>query len=191
MIKALFPTKIYSYTHYPTVQEDMLKTVAEGRKQFNNAATSGVRQQVKLVYYRGLIQFYKICGRFADQIAANSTWTRDHCKSLWNPGAALRTIYPPCGIDEFKKIAFDGGLVSAPRRRCNIVLSFAQFRPEKDHLKQLEIWKAVLEDPEIPDDATLVMVGSCRDETDEKLVSNILKKAKDLGIQERIRIEKN
>jgi len=32
LIKALFPTKIYSYTHYPTVQEDMLKTVAEGRK---------------------------------------------------------------------------------------------------------------------------------------------------------------
>lgn len=55
----------------------------------------------------------------------------------------------------------------------------------------MEIWKAVLEDPDVPKDATLVMVGSCRDETDEKLVSNILIKAKELGIEDRIRIEKN
>lgn len=47
--------------------------------------------------------------------------------------------------------------------RKNIVLSFAQFRPEKEHLKQLEIWNKVLSENAVPKDALLVMVGSVRE----------------------------
>lgn len=112
LVKVMFPTKIFSYTHYPTVSEDMVATVAEGRKQFNNEATGGPKQMIKLVYYRILIGLYKICGRFADQVAANSSWTHGHCKSLWHPGEALQTLYPPCGIDEFKVIHPDGGFIN-------------------------------------------------------------------------------
>lgn len=36
LVKVFFGCKIFSYTHYPTVSEDMIKTVADGRKQFNN-----------------------------------------------------------------------------------------------------------------------------------------------------------
>ena len=43
--------------------------------------------------------------------------------------------YPPCGVDEFKIIELKGGFFNGKPGRENIVLSFAQFRPEKDHLK--------------------------------------------------------
>lgn len=71
------------------------------------------------------------------------------------------------------------------------MLSFAQFRPEKDHLKQVEIWKHVLEDKEVPGDAKLVMVGTCRNEADEKIIDDIKAKAKELGVAQSIEIEKN
>ena len=64
--------------------------------------------------------------------------------------------------------------------RKNVVLSFAQFRPEKEHMKQLEIWKKVIEDPGVPRDAVLIMVGTCREgnAADEKIVSDIQRVAK-------------
>lgn len=81
-------------------------------------------------------------------MACNSSWTRSHIEQLWNP-KNVRTIYPPCDTDFFiDSIKLDGGLASqgsdalkkaygdpaAERsKRQNIVLSFAQFRPEKDH----------------------------------------------------------
>jgi len=33
-----------------------------------------------------LIRFYKLCGMFADEVAANSSWTRGHMDDLWNKG---------------------------------------------------------------------------------------------------------
>ena len=102
-----------------------------------------------------------------------------------------RDRYPPCGIEDFANIHPDGGFNNGRRGRSNIVLSFAQFRPEKDHLKQLDIWKKVLEDPEIPPDAVLQMVGTCRNEADAQIVVDIEKKAQQLGIAHRVAVVKN
>lgn len=143
-------------------------------------------QQVKQYYYMALIVFYRLCGRFASQVAANSSWTRGHVDDLWNLSSdRAETIYPPCG-EEFNVIDLNA-------KRENIVVSFAQFRPEKEHLKQLEIWKQVLDDSSVPEDSTLVMIGTCREgvESDEKIVRDIEARAKELGIYNRIRIEKN
>lgn len=65
-VKVLFGCKLYSYTHYPIVSNDMIKTVSEGTVQFNNKAMSPLAKNIKIVYYNILIQFYKFCGRFAD-----------------------------------------------------------------------------------------------------------------------------
>jgi alpha-1,2-mannosyltransferase len=80
-VKILFGAKIYSYTHYPTMSTDMLNDVRSEKAQFNNKNTH--LKQVKLAYYNILILFYKWCGLYADQVAANSSWTRGHMDSLW------------------------------------------------------------------------------------------------------------
>jgi alpha-1,2-mannosyltransferase len=74
--------------------------------------------------------------------------------------------------------------------RQNVVLSFAQFRPEKEHLKQLEIWNKVLASGI---DATLVMVGSVRDNVpgDQEIVDQLQSRALSLGISDKVRIEVN
>jgi hypothetical protein len=56
--------------------------------------------------------------------------------------------------------------LDTPRR--NILVSFAQFRPEKQHSLQLVIWKESL--LSLPKDAKFVMVGATRGKEDELLV---------------------
>lgn len=83
---------------------------------------------MKEYYYEALIKFYSFCGLFTDQVAANSSWTREHLDKLWGlPDKRIKTLYPPCGVEEFQSLDLDN--------RENIVVSFAQFRPEKEHLK--------------------------------------------------------
>jgi hypothetical protein len=84
--------------------------------------------QIKLVYYWSIYWFYKFCGIFADEVAANSSWTRKHMDELWNKGEAIQTIYPPCDTSDFiSRIKLDSKV------RQNVMISFAQFRPEKQH----------------------------------------------------------
>mmetsp|Transcript_22444 Transcript_22444/g.34720 ORF Transcript_22444/g.34720 Transcript_22444/m.34720 type:complete len:129 (+) Transcript_22444:548-934(+) len=119
-VKVLFGPKIYSYTHYPIVSNDMLKVVETGAAQFNNKgniAKNPVMRQVKMVYYRILILFYKVCGMAADQVAANSSWTRGHMDALW--GGKIQTIYPPCDTSEFEQ------RISNEAERSNTMISFA------------------------------------------------------------------
>lgn len=60
-VKLMFGfTKIYSYTHYPTLSTDMVQDVKSDKKQFNNNVSK--LKQAKLVYYNILIKFYKWCG---------------------------------------------------------------------------------------------------------------------------------
>lgn len=121
-VQLLFGIRVYSYTHYPIVSEDMVKTVASKEVQFNNnrsISESPLKMSVKQYYYRLLIQFYKTCGFFADEVAANSSWTRAHMDSLWNKGDRIKTIYPPCDTSEFIKN------ISLSKPRENMMISFA------------------------------------------------------------------
>ena len=51
------------------------------------------------------------------------------------------------------------------------MVSFAQFRPEKDHKLQLQIWKQAL--PKLPKDALFILIGATRGEDDEKLLEGL------------------
>ena len=83
LVKILFGCQIVSYTHYPTISSDMLKQI--DTNQFNNrVAGSFVLRSVKRIYYMILKLAYSFCGRFADAIAANSSWTEAHLLALWN-----------------------------------------------------------------------------------------------------------
>lgn len=78
-------------------------------------------------------------------------------------------------------INIDGGLSKGTEKqikpgRNNTLVSFAQFRPEKEHLMQLEIWKNVLNDERIPNDCKFIMIGTVRGADDQMIVDNIKKK---------------
>ena len=101
VLKLFFSLKVYSYTHYPFIQRDMLATVAAGKIQYNNKTPGFLTKNLKLIYYWTIYYFYKFCGHFADQVAANSSWTRNHMDELWNKGDKIKTIYPPCDTTDF------------------------------------------------------------------------------------------
>ena len=110
-LKMLFPCKIYAYVHYPIVSSDMVNVVASGKQQFNNKQTSALSRMVKIVYYYVMIVLYKICGRFADVIACNSSWTRNHIDNLWGrDSSSCKTVFPPCDTEFYlKEIKAEGG----------------------------------------------------------------------------------
>lgn len=183
------------------------------------------------MYYRVLILVYKFCGRYADEVACNSSWTRQHIDSLWGTtGMTCRTIFPPCDTEFYiKSIDACGGKATAPNpppppkeskeytekdktkktpettieadtvesvlkkpsKRKNLVVSFAQFRPEKDHPLQLQVWAKVLENKSIPKDAKLVMIGAVRGDADQKIVDQLKSQARDLGIQDNVDFQIN
>lgn len=92
MIKILFGVKIVSYTHYPTISQDMLKQTEQS--QFNNKQT-GIFSKLKRIYYQVLIILYTICGKFGDYHATNSSWTHSHITKMWGDKRVTK-IYPPC-----------------------------------------------------------------------------------------------
>jgi alpha-1,2-mannosyltransferase len=69
------------------------------------------------------------------------------------------------------------------------MMSFAQFRPEKDHSLQLRVWKNAL--PRIPRDAHFVLVGSVRDKDDQRIVDELKQLARNLGIQDSVEFRVN
>jgi alpha-1,2-mannosyltransferase len=127
-IKLYYSPKIVSYTHYPMISTDMLKQIGQGA-QFNNSEQverSWFYRNVKRVYYHFLMFTYKFCGRYADQVATNSSWTNDHILELWQRPKITTKIFPPCDTSEVSNLL-------GRAKRENIMVSFAQFRPEKDH----------------------------------------------------------
>ncbi|KAK4693838.1 hypothetical protein P7C70_g8854, partial [Phenoliferia sp. Uapishka_3] len=90
-----------------------------------------------------------------------------------------RTVYPPCDTISLASLPLEG--------REKIVLSLAQFRPEKDHQVQLHAFSTFLSsDPDRSKghyDYRLILAGSVRNEGDEKRVEALRELAGSLGIQ--------
>jgi len=68
--------------------------------------------------------------------------------------------------------------------RSNLLVSFAQFRPEKDQAMQLRVWKKVL--PKIPTGSKFWLLGTVRDEDDQRILDSLKDLARKLGIQDSV-----
>ena len=140
---------------------------------------------LKKVYYVVLTYLYSFCGWMgADQIATNSSWTNNHILQLWMRPKCTKIVYPPVDTDDL--IAKTGDL---SKIRDNLMISFAQFRPEKDHALQLRVWASVL--PTLPSDAKFYLIGSVRDEDDKRIVEALKDLAKRLGIDQSVEFKIN
>lgn len=124
---------------------------------------------VKAVYHLALLFVYKLQGLFCNLALCNSTWTLNHTLKNWGYLTPCKILYPPCNVDEFwcKDLS----------KKEPSVVSFAQFRPEKRHVLQLDIWKglqAFLKDEDI--DLKFKMIGSCKDQGSTEIVSQLEEK---------------
>jgi len=186
LFKLLGRCKVGCYVHYPTISTDMLERVSNRTESYNNpsvVAKSPVLSSFKLAYYTLFAKLYSSVGRASDVVMVNSSWTENHINSLWKIPEKTLKVYPPCDVEDFKKIPLQ---VKDPAELR--IVSVAQFRPEKDHALQLrsiaklgkilkyDQWKKV----------RLVLVGSVRNEGDEKRVKELEDLAKKLDISDHV-----
>lgn len=210
LASVLFGCRVACYTHYPTISTDMLLTVKEGRASFNNSAhisNSSVATAVKYAYYLGFALLYGLSGRFAQVVMVNSSWTKGHIDYLWFPFLSKSTsggrksldpalkytnaagavrLFPPCDNRDKLSLA-----ISKPREK--VFLSIAQYRPEKNHMLQVDAFADLLaQHPgDHTKDARLVMLGSSRNADDEARVDALRARAKELKIDKQVDVITN
>lgn len=180
--------KTCAYVHYPTISVDMLNLVENNVANFNNRefiARNSFLSKLKLVYYKGFAQIYKLTGKCLDVTMANSSWTRNHIHEIWN--VPVTTVYPPCNTSNLTKLNLSD-------RDSNLIISMAQFRPEKNHKLQISAFSillARLQEEGVQKMPTLVIIGSCRNEGDRKRVEELVQMCNDLSIQEQVQFKVN
>lgn len=109
----------------------------------------------------------------------NSSWTKDHIATLW----CLRLrppelVYPPCDTADLQRLPLDRKL------KRLLVLSVAQFRPEKNQELQLRALAALLRKGAEGGAVRLVFVGGVRGDADRRRMLSLQRLAADLGIQD-------
>ena len=184
LFKWLGQCKTACYVHYPTISTDMLKVVEDQTQAFNNAAwisNSIIMTQLKLLYYKVFSLLYSLVGNRSDVVMVNSSWTHGHIKAIWNP-CKLSIVYPPCDTDAFMTPASKSSTMNNQFR----IVSVGQFRPEKNHEMQLQILQQLLQRIKQKDHIKLVLIGSCRNEEDNKRLNRLKDAAKQLNVYKSI-----
>ncbi|KAL3312050.1 asparagine-linked glycosylation protein, partial [Cichlidogyrus casuarinus] len=150
--------QVVCYVHYPTISTSMLGRVVDPTSTgsiYNNSdwiRESHFFTALKVYYYKLFASLYGFCGTFSDVVMTNSTWTQNHVKALW--GGNPTVVYPPCDTAQFSQ------------------------------LYELEdkpgLW--IISSSEDVEACRLLLVGSCRDESDEVRVKELKVFADQLGI---------
>ena len=114
-------------------------------------------------------------GRATDQIISNGTWTSKHMQEIWKTQDknSFHTLFPPCQIP--KDIKKD---TEAAQRQ--IILSFGQFRREKDQMQQIHILKDIMKEKS---NVQLRMLGSVRTNDDYQMVNELMNEAVKCGLE--------
>ncbi|KAL1677210.1 glycosyltransferase family 4 protein [Schizophyllum commune] len=172
-----------AYVHYPTISTDMLARVESRRNWHTNSSwisSSPILTRGKLLYYRIFMYYYAVSLRQASFVMANSTWTKNHSTAA---DYALR-VYPPCDTKEMAKYPLEG--------REPIIISVAQFRPEKDHPAQLRaLYELFQAHPEYRETVRLILIGGSRNTEDAARVELLRTLAVKLGIQDSVEFRIN
>nr|CAD7394643.1 unnamed protein product [Timema cristinae] len=189
LFKYLGGCQVASYVHYPTITCDMISRVQIRVSAHNNRAmiaNSTTLTAGKLAYYKLFAWMYKLVGCCSDTIMVNSSWTQAHINKLWEcPGKTYR-VYPPCDVNDFKAISM---LVDKDKKfgagKTIKIISLGQFRPEKDHPLQLHALHRLRDilPLELWDNIKLVIIGSCRNEDDQRRVLILKDLCKELSLE--------
>ncbi|KAI9793545.1 MAG: asparagine-linked glycosylation protein [Peltula sp. TS41687] len=189
--KLLFPKiPTGAYVHYPTISTDMLDSLNEGGQGLNAGTGKGLKGLLKRRYWRLFSRMYGWSGGQVDVVMTNSSWTRDHIRSLWGPSRSRRgkssevdVVFPPVAVEELEE-QIEVSLESENQRE-RIILYIAQFRPEKNHAMILEAFSSLVNSTSSTSGPTrLVLVGSVRNSDDAKRVYELRLLAHELKIKD-------
>ncbi|CDO72210.1 hypothetical protein BN946_scf184970.g62 [Trametes cinnabarina] len=201
-----------AYVHYPTISTTMLSRVRSRSQGVTNSeviSSSALLTYGKLLYYRIFMYYYAYSLRQARFLMVNSTWTKNHVDSILQhrdlfldvihllpPFIGLKLlsnrqspreakiVYPSCDTRQMAMSPLEG--------RERIILSIAQFRPEKDHPAQLRAFHKLLElYPEYRGSVQLVLIGGSRNVDDATRVENLHMLARELGIRDHVQFVVN
>lgn len=165
VLKVLGNFNLGAYIHYPFISDKMIEDVKQGNSAVHNRA-KGIKSIIikpfKLLYYQVINKLFKLNCRYLDYSFSNSTWTYSHVKENLK-GNNNGILYPPCSVEEYN--------CSTEKSRKNLIVSFAQFRPEKDHKLQIEIMEELRKRGLT--NIKLEMLGSVRNEEDKLFVKNL------------------
>lgn len=185
-----------AYVHYPTISTDMLESLDPssplGSRGLNAGQGTGIRGQLKKAYWQLFAALYSRVGSTIDVVMTNSTWTQAHIKLLWGPYRSQKTkaepitvVYPPVAVKEL-----EDAIEVTPeteKKREKIILSIAQFRPEKDHTHIIQSFARFAKSGSpTAQGARLVLVGSVRDDGDSKRVYQLRLLVNELNIKDRV-----
>ena len=70
-------------------------------------------------------------------------------------------------------------------KREKIILSVAQFRPEKNHSLQIQAFAKFIREPGM-EEVKLILVGGCRNSADAKLIEKLKSEASELGLRDKV-----
>uniref|UniRef100_H2YZN6 GDP-Man:Man(3)GlcNAc(2)-PP-Dol alpha-1,2-mannosyltransferase n=1 Tax=Ciona savignyi TaxID=51511 RepID=H2YZN6_CIOSA len=185
------------YVHYPTISTDMLSVVECQNDSFNNRkliAQSKVLTKCKLLYYKVFAYMYGLAGRCSEVVMVNSSWTLNHINKIWRLESSTFKVFPPCDISGFLEIPLQRKAsteVLGDAGGKHVILSIAQFRPEKNHSLQLKSFHRFLASCEEPSNYKLLMVGGCRNEGDKSRVAELKSLISDLNLNKKVEIRTN
>ena len=127
-------------------------------------------------------------------ITTGVLWPLCRAAGLSATRPASRLVYPPCNTDALAALplershlagdaAGDAGGDGGPHRRRRLIVSVAQFRPEKDHELQLRAFAAFRArgGPAVRD-VRLLLIGGCRDAGDAARVDALRALAAELKL---------
>ena len=171
-----------AYVHYPTISTDMLNSLSDevnSGRGVNAGTGKGWKGMAKKAYWHLFAKLYGWVGGTIDVVMTNSSWTQAHITALWakprkrrSKQHAIEVVYPPCAVRELEeKIPIDS---TSESRRSKTLLYIAQFRPEKQHTLIIDAFADFLKQCIATDPSALapklILVGSVRDDYDEKRV---------------------
>ena len=191
--KFLFPEiAIGSYVHYPFIGTHMVDSLTAESDQGVNAGTGkGLKGLGKKVYWHTLLKFYTWTGTSIDAVMTNSSWTQGHMQRIWGPRRkrarkpAAAVVYPPVSVEEIIDQIPLEGTHATPREK--ILLCIAQFRPEKDHELLIQSFAEMVQAKvKGTEGASLVLIGSVRDDEDQMHVYKLRILAKELKVDNQV-----
>lgn len=189
-----------AYVHYPTISTQMLRRVTAREAGVTNSSTisnSATLTSGKLIYYRILMSFYSRSLSLPSFRMVNSSWTQYHIDSVLKyrepildlllpisfmnllfPARPIQSsivVYPSCDTRAMSSFPLSS--------RGTIILSVAQFRPEKNHAQQIRAFADLYSRTFA---AHLVLIGGARNDEDVQRVDELRRLARELNIAQHV-----
>ena len=198
LCKYLFGSKLPTgaYVHYPSISTDMLQSLNPssdvGSQGVNAGQGTGARGMGKRMYWEAFAMLYSWVGATIDVVMTNSTWTQAHIKTLWGPNRREKDFnhpiavnYPPVAVRELEHEVEVSE--ASEKKRGDVLVYIAQFRPEKNHELILQSFAKFLKTGTTAAKAAkLVLIGSVRDDQDSKKVYQLRLLVNELSIKDQV-----